>query len=198
MKKILVLAAVAMMTAMSVNAQNGYDDTKHEVAISYGLWSNSEIIDAFENVGGALVGARFENEKFTGPISAEYFYHVKNWLGVGGILAYGQCEQDVYFVGKKDGVSKNTYLTLMPAVKLDWLRKKHFGMYSKLAFGATLRNEKYDSDSDSSKDDSDSEVHVNWQASLLGMEFGGPTIRGFLELGTGEQGIALVGLRYKF
>ena len=71
-------------------------------------------------------------------------------------------------------------------------------MYSKLAFGATLRNEKYDSDSDSSKDDSDSEVHVNWQASLLGMEFGGPTIRGFLELGTGEQGIALVGLRYKF
>ena len=187
-----------MMTAMSVNAQNGYDDTKHEVAISLGVWSNSEIIDAFENVGGALVGARFENEKFTGPISAEYFYHVKNWLGVGGILAYGQCEQDVYFVGKKDGVSKNTYLTLMPAVKLDWLRKKHFGMYSKLAFGATLRNEKYDSDSDSSKDDSDSEVHVNWQASLLGMEFGGPTIRGFLELGTGEQGIALVGLRYKF
>ena len=198
MKKILVLAAVAMMTAMSVNAQNGYDEKKHEVAVSYGVWSNSEIIDAFENVGGALVGARFENEKFTGPISAEYFYHVKNWLGVGGILAYGQCEQDVYFVGKKDGVSKNTYLTLMPAVKLDWLRKKHFGMYSKLAFGATLRNEKYDSDSDSSKDDSDSEVHVNWQASLLGMEFGGPTIRGFLELGTGEQGIALVGLRYKF
>ena len=133
-----------MMTAMSVNAQNGYDDTKHEVAISLGVWSNSEIIDAFENVGGALVGARFENEKFTGPISAEYFYHVKNWLGVGGILAYGQCEQDVYFVGKKDGVSKNTYLTLMPAMKLDWLRKKHFGMYSKLAFGATLRNEKYD------------------------------------------------------
>ena len=198
MKKLLVMIAAAMMAATNVNAQNGYDDTKHEVAISLGVWSNSEIIDAFENVGGALVGARFENEKFTGPISAEYFYHVKNWLGVGGILAYGQCEQDVYFVGKKDGVSKNTYLTLMPAVKLDWLRKKHFGMYSKLAFGATLRNEKYDSDSDSSKDDSDSEVHVNWQASLLGMEFGGPTIRGFLELGTGEQGIALVGLRYKF
>ena len=187
-----------MMTAMSVNAQNGYDDTKHEVAISLGVWSNSEIIDAFENVGGALVGARFENEKFTGPISAEYFYHVKNWLGVGGILAYGQCEQDVYFVGKKDGVSKNTYLTLMPAVKFDWLHKKHFGVYSKLAFGATLRNEKFTSDSNSRKDDSDSEVHVNWQASLLGMEFGGPTIRGFLELGTGEQGIALVGLRYKF
>ena len=161
MRKILVMAAVAMMTAMNVNAQNGYDETKHEVAISYGLWSNSEIIDAFENVGGILVGARFDNEKYFGPISAEYFYHTKNWLGVGGIFAYGQYEQDVYLAKQKDGVRKNTYLTLMPAVKLDWLRKKHFGMYSKLAFGS-------------------------------------PTFRGFLELGTGEQGIALVGLRYKF
>ena len=86
----------------------------------------------------------------------------------------------------------------MPAVKFDWLRMKNFGMYSKLAVGATLRNEKFNSDSSSSKDTSDSEVHVNWQASFLGIEAGSPTLRGFLELGTGEQGIALVGLRYKF
>ena len=198
MKKIILMAAVAMMTAMSAQAQSNVYDTKHEVAISYGIDSNSQIIDAFETIGGALVGAKFENDKFFGPISAEYFYHVKNWLGVGGILAYGQNKQDVFLLGDKDGVSKNTYLTLMPAVKFDWLRKKHFGMYSKLAVGATLRNEKYDSDDPSSKDDSDSEVYVNWQASLLGMEFGGPTIRGFLELGTGEQGIILAGVRYKF
>jgi len=198
MKKNLIMAAVAMMTAMNVSAQNGYNETKHEVAISAGALSNSQIIDVFENLGGALVGAKFENETFTGPISAEYFYHVKNWLGVGGILAYGQNKQDVYLLGDKDGVSKNTYLTLMPAVKFDWLRKKNFGMYSKLAVGATMRNEKYDSYDASSKNSDDSEVHVNWQISLLGIEAGGPTIRGFIELGTGEQGIALVGLRYKF
>ena len=193
-----MLVAVAMMTAMNVSAQNGYDETKHEVAITLGIYSNSQIIDAFENIGGALVGAKFENESFTGPISAEYFYHVKPWLGVGGIFAYGQNKQDVYLHGDKDGEIKNTYLTLMPAAKFDWLRKKHFGVYSKLAFGATLRNEKYDSVDPSSKDDSDSEVHVNWQVSLLGIEAGSPTIRGFLELGTGEQGIILVGVRYKF
>ena len=197
-KRILMMVAVAMMTAVSASAQNGYDETKHEVAVTYGLGSNSEIIDAYENLGGALVGARFENEKYFGSLSAEYFYHAKNWLGVGGIFAYGQCEQDVYLLGSKDGVSKNSYLTLMPAVKFDWLRKKHFGMYSKLAVGATLRNEKYTSDTAPNKDDSDSELHLNWQASLLGIEAGSPTFRGFLELGTGEQGIALVGLRCKF
>ncbi len=191
MKKFFVMVAAAIMTAMSLNAQNGYDETKHEVAISYGVWSNSQIIDEFENVGGALVGARFEDEKYFGSISAEYFYHLKNWLGVGGILAYGQRQEDVYLLGKKDGDIKNSYFTLMPAVKFDWLRKPHFGMYSKLAFGATLRTEKYDGDTDT-------EMHINWQASLVGIEAGSPTLRGFLELGTGEQGIALVGVRYKF
>lgn len=192
------MAAVAIMTAMSVNAQNGYDDTKHEVAISYGIDSNSQIIDVFEKIGGIMVGAKFDNEKFFGPISAEYFYHVKNWLGVGGIFAYGQNKQDVILGKDKIGESKNSYYTLMPAVKFDWLRKKNFGLYSKLAVGATLRDEKYNSNDTSNNDYSDSEVHVNWQASLLGIEAGSPTLRGFFELGTGEQGIVLVGVRAKF
>ncbi len=199
MKKLFFITAVALMTATSVQAQsNGYDDTMHEVAVSGGAGSNSQIIDGFENLSSVLVGATTKNEKFTGPVSAEYFYHMKNWLGVGGILAYGQSKQDVYFLGVKEGVNKNTYLTLMPAVKFDWLRKKYFGMYSKLAVGATLRNEKYNGDAPSDKDYSDSEFHVNWQVSLLGMEAGSPVIRGFIELGTGEQGIILAGLRYKF
>ena len=47
MKKLLVLAAVALMAATNVNAQEGYDDTKHEVAISLGGASNSQWIDVF-------------------------------------------------------------------------------------------------------------------------------------------------------
>lgn len=50
MKKFLLMVAVAIMTAMGAQAQ-GYDyETKHEVAVSYGMWSNSEIIDAFETI----------------------------------------------------------------------------------------------------------------------------------------------------
>ena len=198
MRKTLLLAAVAMMTATGAQAQ-GYDyETKHEVAVSYGFDSNSQIIDAFEEIGGAMFGAKLENEKFFGPISVEYFYHLQPWFGVGGIAVFGVNTQDAMSGSDKVGESKNSYYTLMPAMKFDYLRKKHFGMYSKLAVGATLRNEKYDSDKASSKDYSDSEVHVNWQLSLFGIEAGSPTIRGFLELGTGEQGIILAGVRYKF
>ena len=198
MRKTLLLVAVAMMTAMSANAQNNGYETKHEVAVSIGLYSNSQIIDVFEEIGGAMFGAKLENERFIGPLSAEYFYHAKPWLGVGGILVYGHNKQDAMSGSDKIGESKNSYLTLMPAVKFDWLRKKHFGMYSKVAIGATLRSEKYDSDVNTKNSYDDSEVHVNWQVSFIGIEAGSPAIRAFAELGTGEQGIFLVGVRCKF
>ena len=196
MKKILAMAAVAMMTATGAQAQ-GYDyETKHEVAVSIGAWSNSEILDVFEEVGGIMFGARLDNEKFFGPVSAEYFYHAKPWLGMGGIFVYGHFTQDALSGSDKIGEDKNNYYTLMPAVKFDWLRKKYFGMYSKLAAGATLRQEKYDSNN-GSNDYDDSAVHFNWHVSLIGIEAGSPAIRGFAELGIGEQGILQAGVRYK-
>ncbi|MBR1556645.1 MAG: hypothetical protein IJ647_02615, partial [Prevotella sp.] len=110
---------------------------------------------------------------------------------------FGVNTQDAMSGSDKVGESKNSYYTLMPAMKFDYLRKKHFGMYSKIAVGATLRKEKYDSDNDS-RDYDDSAVHVNWQLSFVGIEAGSPAIRAFAELGFGEQGILQAGVRYKF
>ena len=198
MKKIILLVAAAIMTAMNVKAQEGYEDTKHEIAISVGAVSNSQWIDIYEDMLTSIVGATYKNEKFSGPFSAEYFYHAKKWLSVGGIFVYGKSTQDLYLSKELSGKIKNTYYTVMPAAKFDWLREKHFGMYSKIGVGATLRNEKVDKISAEKKDYDDSAVHLNWQLSVLGMEVGSPTMRGFIELGTGEQGIVLAGLRCKF
>ena len=90
MKKIIMMVAVAMMAATNVKAQEGYDDTKHEVAVSCGAFSNSQWIDVLENMTTVIVGATYDDEKFFGPISAEYFYHAKSWLGVGGIFVFGR------------------------------------------------------------------------------------------------------------
>ena len=201
MKKILVMVAVAMMTAMNVSAQNGYNDTKHEMAVSIGLYSNSQWLDVLENATVIIASgttASFDNDRFIGPLSAEYFYHMKPWVGVGGIFVYGNNKQDILFSGKKDGELSHAYYTLMPAVKFDWLRKKHFGMYSKLAVGMTLRTESVDSDDPDVKSEDETMTHVNWHLSLLGIEAGSPAIRAFAELGFGEQGILQAGVRYKF
>ena len=42
------------------------------------------------------------------------------------------------------------------------------------------------------------DVFFNFQASLIGVEVGNQQVRGFAEVGVGEQGIFLGGVRYKF
>jgi len=63
-------------------------------------------------------------------------------------------------------------------------------MYSKLALGVLIG-------SDSGEPNDKTTAALGWQASAVGAEFGS-SFRGFVELGFGEQGILLAGLRYKF
>ena len=49
MKKSVIFSAfVALMTIVGVQTAMAQDEFKHEVAISYGALSNSQIIDGFE------------------------------------------------------------------------------------------------------------------------------------------------------
>ena len=170
MKKIrLMIIAMVMMTAVSAQAQQYNYEKKNEVAITYGWMSNSDWIDAFEDIGGALIGVSFDNDSYTGPLSVEYFHRVKPGISLGGIFAYGKLSQDVFLNGKKngkDGTAKNTYFTVMPSVKMDWMRKKNVAVYTKLAAGVTLRSEKINYDDTEYTDHSDSKLHFNWRSSV--------------------------------
>ena len=196
-KSVLFSAFVALMTIVGVQTAMAQDEFKHEVAISYGALSNSQILDVFEEAITAPFqgNTTLKDDKFFGPISAEYFYHLKPWIGLGGILVYGQKKGDLYSDSdnKKIGEDKNTYLTVMPAATFDWFRRANVGLYSKVGVGVTLRHEvieeiNYD----------ESKMHVNWQLTAIGVEVGSKQIRAFAELGTGEQGIFLGGIRCKF
>ena len=195
MKKSILTAAAAIITAFSANAQSGYEDTKHEVGISFGWGSTSQFFDTFETITKTIVGAKCGDEQNFGPLSAEYFFHATTWLSTGAVVVYGKQTQDLYIGNNKKGKEKNSYYTLLPALKFNFLRKDYFGMYSKVALGATLRSEKTEFDSN---DYEGSKLHFNWQISFLGIEAGGQKFRGFSELGFGEQGVFCLGIRYKF
>ena len=200
MKKILVIVAVAMMTAVSVNAQSGYEDTKHEVGISYGAMSNTTWMSIADAMGPTItLGAvKYDDGKFTGPIAVEYFYHLNPIIGIGAIGAYTHETKDILISNDKYGEAKNTFVTVMPAAKFNWLRKKYFGMYSKVAVGLTFVSKKEDYSKGNAENQSESIVGFNFQASALGIEAGSETIRAFAELGVGEQGVLLGGIRAKF
>lgn len=197
MKKFFLLAAVAMLTVVNVNAQN--EEPRQEIGVSYGWAATSDWLSIFGNIVEAVFGERFgDNDMLIGPISVEYYYHLKPWLGVGAIAAYGQFEQDVVNSDKDViGNKKTNYLTFMPAVKFDWLRRDCVGLYSKLAVGATMRSEKKTYKDESKQGWDNSDFHVNFQVSAIGVEVG-KQLRGFAELGLGEQGVFSVGARYRF
>lgn len=176
MKKLILTVVAAMMATVSINAQ---DEWQNEIAVAYGAGSNTDIVSS---IGvGMFTG---KQTSYWGPISVEYFRHFSSGVGVGAVAAVGGCKWEEH------SNAKSTYFTFMPALKYNWLVKDHFGMYSKIAAGITFAK-----DSGTSKNNSRSEF--NWQASLVGLEFGG-ALRGFVEFGFGEQGIILGGLRYKF
>ena len=182
MKKILVMVVTALMVTMSVQAQ---DEWKNEVGVAYGIGSNTDIVGSFYK--GMFTGKQLD---YWGPVSLEYFHRVSsnNKWGIGGIVTIGGCKWD------EQSDAKTTFYSVLPAVKYNWSYKKNLSWYSKIAIGATLA---HDSGFKSVNAKDDNSVIFNWHVSFIGVEFGS-AFRGFVELGTGEQGVILGGLRYKF
>ena len=121
-------------------------------------------------------------------------------VGVGGIGVYTRHEQDVVQNEEVTGKRNSNYYTIMPAVIFNWLRKSRWGMYSKLGAGYTRGNYST-TGKDSSGNDTRSTSNnnfFNFQVSLVGIEAGNRSVRGFAELGFGEQGLIHGGIRFRF
>ena len=80
------MVAVAMMAAINVNAQG---EQKHEIGVSYGVGSASDIISSITSSISAAAG---DQSSFWGPIGAEYYYHVTPVVGVGAVASYARID----------------------------------------------------------------------------------------------------------
>ena len=198
MKKMMMMVAVALMTAMSVNAQ--CEDLKNELSLSYGLGSTSQFGDGLgEGLSLIFSDTEYDDGFILGPISVEYFRHMNNpRLAIGGFVSYSKWDSDILErSGNHDkvGERKRNYFAVMPAIKWYWTNKNSFGLYSKAAVGAAFLSCTDKNFGNTSKDNNG--TYFLFQASLIGAEFG-KQFRGFAELGVGEQGFLLAGVRYKF
>ena len=199
-----MIAVALMMGVTSASAQA--DEPKNEFSVAWGGLSNSQVLNAFADVFSAAFesivnkGTKWDDVADFGTISAEYFHHVSPVVSLGAIGVYNIHNRDLQKDGKTIGSNNRSFITLLPAVKFNWLRKDSWGLYSKLGAGASLvlSKEKADAtDTSQAVDNTQNSVMFNFQVSALGMEFG-RSLRGFCEAGFGEQGVFLVGLRYRF
>ena len=192
MKKFFMMAAVAIMTVVNVNAQ---DELKNEIGVFYGVESASNILSVYSSMFAAATG---DKSSWWGPIGVEYYYHISPVVGLGAVAAYARCKAEDEKTHKDD--LTESFITVMPSVKFNWLRKKHFGMYSGLSAGVMFLSVSSNDNAKASDPDAKDETLVTFmfQATALGMEFGSEQFRGFVEAGIGEKGVLCAGLRYKF
>ncbi len=198
MKIKFLLAALAISALLCVPAQ-AQDDPRHEVSISYGVVPNSIWLDISGDAFGSLFGYEYDHSAITGPIGLEYYYRTSPLIAVGAVATFAKNAEDEKYKGEITRTSKNYYFTLMPSVKFNWLRRDNWGLYSKVAAGASLNHSTLkDKEPVNAKKDTDNTVFFNFQVSAIGIEAGSENVRGFTELGIGEQGVGLAGVRFRF
>lgn len=201
MKIKILMVAVAFMTAWNVNAQN--ENLHHELSLSYGLGSIAQLGDGIgEGIALIFSDKEYDDGFILGPITAEYFYHFNNpRLAIGGSVSYSKWDSDVLIRNshEKVGETKRNFFSIMPSFKCYWVNKNHFGLYSKAAAGVGFLTNKSKNIEENKvvKENEESGTYFMFQASFIGAEFGSK-FRGFVELGVGDQGFALAGIRYKF
>ena len=200
-KCLLVIFAIGSVFCAPALAQDEME-TRHEIGISYGAVPNSIWIDVLTDVIPAMFGETYDNHNYVGPIGLEYYYHTSPLIGVGAVAVFANNNEDGFHNNIQTSHINKSYFTLMPSVKFDWLRKQNWGLYSKVAAGATythFTNRDYDENGKKTdKETTQKDLLFNFQASLIGVEVGNQHMRGFAEFGVGEQGLALAGIRFKF
>ena len=182
MKKMLMMAAM-MVAALTASAQN--DELKNEIGVYYGFGSASNIVSSF---GTAFNWDSSDKTGFWGPVGVEYYYHVTPGVAVGAMASVAGC------TWSKNSDFTSTFITVMPSVKFNWLRKAHFGMYSSLSAGVMFEKSSLKADG---QKQTENNTKFMGHVTALGAEFGSK-LCGFTELGFGERGVLTVGIRYKF
>lgn len=192
MKKIILLLAAATLSFTNASAQD--EAPKNEVGIYYGFGSLSNVVSIF---GEAFTFSTGSQTGFWGPVGVEYYRHLTPLVAVGGMASVAGCKWDKTF-GTDDEL-KTLYISIMPSVKLNWLRKNSFGLYSSASAGVMISTIKATDDLKAADSEVKNETATDFvfHVTALGAEFG-KKFRAFGEIGFGERGVLCLGCRYRF
>lgn len=203
MKKIIIALAAVLAMATSVNAQQIYNtnswsslDSPHSISVGYGLSAIGIAFNAVSNLF-SFADELFDEEISingggTGFINLNYDYQLNRTFTIGGNFGFNRMSLDLKDnTGSITAASLNMF-TIMVESRIYWFNKPSVGMYSKPALGVMIANGNV-----MESNDAQTICLPTGHLSLVGVEFGGDTVRGFSELGAGFQGFLQLGLRFR-
>ncbi len=204
----LLCVALASVATISANAQWSKGFTQHELSISYGTLSIITMSDDLEEVEFADVTSaniEVDNRESIGSFTVQYLYRARKKFSFGLSASFQLTKEDCLTADDYAGTSytkigelTNRYITIMPSFKFNWIEKKKFAFYSKLALGITFIGDSFDAETNLVGDVESSKQHYfGYQVSPIGFSFG-KKICGFIEGGIGTEGVGQAGVQFKF
>ena len=201
MKRLLSSVALLIISSFVCLAQT--DESRHEIAVSYGYITLPQAVDFISVAGATVLGGLFvgivdvltpEDQEYpkridnggTGGFSFQYLYSLNRTIKLGGTVCY-ESTWGEWSDGSRYIIH---YPAIMATSKFIWFNREHFGMYSKVSLGLMLLL-------DGVNEDKPIPMFAG-QVSSVCMEFGGKALRGFLETGCGNQGLLNFGVKYSF
>jgi hypothetical protein len=202
MRKLILLICFAACTVTGAFGQR-FDDLegarRHKISVSIGaapITPGREFADlGFSNYDGrgsdALLQYYGNNrfyrgaERSFGAVTLSYGYRFLKWLEFGVDIAYTNISYRKYDINDHSFVSNGhtDYWSVMPTVRLFWVRGKHINLYSSLGIGYT--NSSYDNYDES---------RCGAQFNYFGISLGGNRVFGFAEFGVGRSGLVSAGI----
>jgi hypothetical protein len=189
MKKILSAVIVLQAIALTCLAQSEEKPKTSSISIGYGFVTSTDVIEGFEEILILPAGATFQDESGTGSFIINFKAGGNKKFKIGGEAVFQSLSKDVYSSNQKIGAQKTSYLTFAPRFDYYWTTGI-LKLYSGAGLGLTLANQKYNGNSDS-------QVFVNFQLNLLGLETGGKVCF-YAEGGFGYDGVLNGGIRFRF
>ena len=199
MKKIIFLICMALSFYAGSMAQktdlNG-DFPRSDVRLSYGMTTVYEIaLTALANTSSAFIipldSAYRISVNGYGAFAFQYQYRVSRLIQVGALLTYNPGSCDIRYDNGTTSYSSTMFLSFMPRIDFNYLRRPYFTMYSGIALGITYVS--FRNNYSNQADDISSGLGFGFQLNGIGFRVG-KDIGGFVEIGYGCQGLINLGV----
>lgn len=191
-----LLVSLFMLLTLSGSAQT---QSKHEVAVSYGLYTANEFANMFGTPVITFGLLTSDIKSSTGAVNISYTYRLNKVVALGGTYTYSAFKEDLFFKKTYSGSADNTFHSIMPTAKFNWFNSGMVSLYSKVAIGVTIYSitTSYTDENNTPVSASASSIGIGFQASPIGIEVG-RKFAIFAEAGIGCMGTGQLGARLRF
>lgn len=198
MKTILTSLLILFLTLPAICSQ-AQEKPKHEISVSYGVYTVNQFADLFgtEIISFGILTSDIKSSM--GAINVSYAYKFNKIISLGATYTYSAYKEDLFLLKQYAGTSKNTFHSILPTVKFNWLNGGLVTLYSKAAVGVTIGviTPNYTDENGKTITDSGTSATIGFQVTPIGIEVG-RKFAIFAEAGIGTMGTAAFGARLRF